>query len=341
MSFTLGWWPEYKPLIARHETAHKILQLPSRIPVAFSASSGPVVKTRTISLVLGSGGARGLAHIGVIQWLEQHGFEIASIAGSSMGALIGGVFAAGKLPVYTRWVTALERMDVIRLLDLSFSRTSLFKGERIISELKALIGDPDIEDLPISFTAVATDMDSGKEIWLNKGPLFDAIRASIAIPTIFSPHTYQGRRMLDGGLVNPVPIAPTLADRTDFTIAVDVNAEPQPLDESDGNGGEEESQPSYHEGIVRFIDDLQKRWGSTKADEAGFFDVVSRSMDIMQSTIARFKLTAYAPDLVVNVPRNVSTFYEFHRARELIGVGRSCAEQALRGLDGSNGSGRD
>lgn len=296
---------------------------------------------RTISLVLGGGGARGLAHIGVIQWLEQQGFKIASIAGSSMGALIGGVFAAGKLPVYTRWVTALERMDVIRLLDLSFSRTSLFKGERIISELRSLIGDPDIEDLPISFTAVSTDMDSGKEIWLNSGPLFDAIRASIAIPTIFAPHRYQGRRMLDGGLVNPVPIAPTLADRTDLTIAVDVNAEPQPLDEAGQNGGEEDDQPGYHEGIVSFIDDLQRRWGSARTDETGFFEVVSRSMDIMQSTIARFKLTAYAPDLVVNVPRNVCTFYEFHRARELIGVGRSCAQQALGGLSGQEDAGGD
>lgn len=296
------------------------------------------MKKRTISLVLGSGGARGLAHIGVIQWLEQHGFEIASIAGSSMGALIGGVFAAGKLPVYTRWVTALEKMDVIRLLDPSFSRTSLFKGERIISELKTLIGDPDIADLPVSFTAVATDMGSGKEIWLNSGPLFDAIRASIAIPTIFAPHKYQGRRMLDGGLVNPVPIAPTLADRTDLTIAVDVNAEPQSLDESGGSGGEDENQLSYHEGIVSFIDDLQKRWGSPKADDTGFFEVVSRAMDIMQGSIARYKLTAYAPDLMVNVPRNVCTFYEFHRARELIGIGGTCAQQALGRLNDSNGT---
>ncbi len=311
------------------------MQLPPRPTTARAASAESVVKPRTISLVLGSGGARGLAHIGVIQWLGQHGFEISSIAGSSMGALIGGVFAAGKLPVYTRWVTALEKMDVIRLLDLSFSRTSLFKGERIISELKTLIGNPDIEDLPISFTAVATDMDNGKEIRLNSGPLFDAIRASIAIPTIFAPHRYQGRRMLDGGLVNPVPIAPTLADRTDLTIAVDVNAEPQPLDESDANKAEQENQSGYHEGIVSFIDDLQKRWGSTKPDEAGFFDVVSRSMDIMQSTIARFKLTAYAPDLVVNVPRNVSTFYEFHRARELIRIGSACAERALGGVVGA------
>jgi NTE family protein len=299
---------------------------------------GPAVTRRTVSLVLGSGGARGLAHIGVIQWLERNGYEIATIAGSSMGALIGGIFAAGKLPVYTRWVTALEKKDVIRLLDLSFSRNSLFKGERIIAELKTLIGDPDIKHLPVSFTAVATDMDSGREVWLNSGPLFDAIRASIAIPTVFAPYEYHGRRLLDGGLVNPVPIAPTLADRTDITIAVDVSAAAHPLAQAAGEPATRDNAGGYREGIARFIDELQKRWGTATADETGFFDVVSRSMDIMQGTIARFKLTAYAPDIVVSVPRNVCTFYEFHRARELIDVGESCAEQALGRLNRTGGS---
>jgi NTE family protein len=179
--------------------------------------------TTTVSLVLGSGGARGLAHIGVIQWLTENGYAIRSIAGSSMGALVGGIYATGKLEVYANWVSALESIDVVRLLDLSFGRTGLFKGERLMGVLRELIGDCAIEELPVSFTAVATDLESGKEVWLRQGKLFDAIRASIATPLILTPFEYCGRRLLDGGLVNPIPIAPTLNDTTDLTIAVDLS----------------------------------------------------------------------------------------------------------------------
>jgi NTE family protein len=168
----------------------------------------------TVSLVLGSGGARGLAHIGVIQWLTENGYDIRSISGSSMGALVGGIYATGKLEAYADWVSALERMDVVRLLDPSFGRAGLFKGERIITVLRELIGDCLIDDLAVSFTAVATDLATGKEIWLREGKLFDAIRASISIPLIFTPFDCGGRRLLDGGIVNPIPIAPTLNDTT-------------------------------------------------------------------------------------------------------------------------------
>ncbi len=151
----------------------------------------------TVSLVLGSGGARGLAHIGVIEWLEAQGFRIVSIAGASMGALIGGIYAAGKLDLYRDWVVELERMDVLRLLDLSFSSNGLIKGDRVIGVLRELIGECDIEGLPISFTAVATDLDRQREVWLNRGPLFDAIRASIAIPTVFTPVVREGRTLVE------------------------------------------------------------------------------------------------------------------------------------------------
>ena len=167
---------------------------------------------KSISLVLGAGGARGLAHIGAIQWLSDNGYEIRSIAGSSMGALVGGIYAMRKLQVYEQWVSALERVDVLRLLDFSFSRAGLFKGDRIMAVLRKLIGDCAIEDLDISFTAVATDVASGKEVWLRQGKLFDAIRASIATPLIFTPFSRGGQRLVDGSLVNPLPIAPTLSD---------------------------------------------------------------------------------------------------------------------------------
>ena len=164
------------------------------------------------SLVLGSGGARGLTHIGVIRCLEDRGYRIRYVAGSSMGALVGGVYAAGKLDVYADWVSALQKSDIVRLLDWSFQRGALFKGERLIGVLKALIGENNIEDLSIGYTAVATDLSqegAGREVWLNRGPLFDARRASIALPTLFEPVKKNDRLMVDGGIVNPVPVAPT------------------------------------------------------------------------------------------------------------------------------------
>jgi NTE family protein len=183
-------------------------------------------RATTVSLVLGSGGARGLAHIGVIQWLTEQGYEICSIAGSSIGALVGGIYAARKLEVYAEWVSALERMHVLRLLDPTFGRNGLIKGDRLIGVLRELIGDCAIEDLPLSFTAVAADLESGEEIWLREGRLFDAIRASIATPLVFTPVQHGARTLFDGALVNPLPVAPTLDDATDLTIAVSLNGPP-------------------------------------------------------------------------------------------------------------------
>ena len=177
---------------------------------------------KTVSLILGSGGARGLAHIGVIHWLEDNGYDIRSISGCSMGALIGGVYAAGKLDVYTAWVRAITSTDMLKLLDISFGAAGMVKGEKIINTLKDLVGDRLIEDLPISFTAVASDIVNEKEIWLNKGSLFDAIRASISLPFFFTPARIDGIELLDGGILNPVPIAPTFSDRTAVKIAVNL-----------------------------------------------------------------------------------------------------------------------
>lgn len=285
---------------------------------------------KKVSLVLGSGGARGLAHIGVINWLDSNGFEIASIAGSSMGALIGGIYAAGHLDAYERWVRALQKMDVVRLLDFSLEGNGLIKGDRIMSALRRLIGDFQIESLPISFTAVATDVDNQREIWLNKGPLFDAIRASIAIPTIFTPTEFHGRILLDGGLINPIPIAPTLKDKTDITVAVNVNGKPEPMQaHAPRKKATDAEERSYRELISEFLDGLQEKFVTRDKDEADFFDIISRSIDTMQSTITRFQLAAYSPDVIVEVPRNSSSIYEFYRAAELIGLGYERAGRVM------------
>jgi NTE family protein len=310
----------------------------------------------TISLVLGSGGARGYAHIGVIEELEARGFSIRSIAGSSMGALIGGIYAAGKLKTFTDWVRPLQRLDVLRLLDWTISGGGFIKGDRIVGVLKDLIGETNIEDLPIPYTAVAVDLDVQREVWFSRGPLFDAIRASIAIPTIFRPYHHEGRLLVDGGLLNPLPVSPTLRDLTDSTIAVDINAPAEPLyspgsseaasaNADRGAAGQaspemlpEVAKPApgdiqratYRTRIAEFIESMMEKREKTAAlGEPGAFELFARSLDTVQETITRLKLAAEPPDLLITIPRNACAFYEFHRADELIEIGRLRTREAL------------
>ncbi|MCK9539659.1 patatin-like phospholipase family protein [Dokdonella sp.] len=297
------------------------------------AGAAPV----SISLVLGAGGARGYAHIGAIEELEAQGFRIRSIAGSSMGALIGGIHATGKLDVYRDWVRPLQKFDVLRLLDWTLSGGGFIKGDRIIGVLRELIGDIDIEALPIAYTAVAVDLEAQREVWFSRGPLFDAIRASIAIPTLLRPSHHEGRLLVDGGLLNPLPVAPTLRDFTDLTIAVDVNG-PADVPVGDVDGESVPPHPAEHavpaallprplqayaQRIAEFIDAHTERKAAPHGpSDPSVFDLLGRSFDLVQTTITRLKLAAQPPDLLVSIPRNACAFYEFYRADELITLGR-------------------
>jgi NTE family protein len=285
---------------------------------------------RKVSLVLGSGGARGHAHLGVIRAIEERGFVIRNLSGASMGAVIGGIHAAGAIDTYTDWAYRLEVGDVVKLLDFSF-RGSVFKGERVYDVLGELIGHRRIEDLDIGFTAVATDIDAQREIWLNSGPLFQAVRASSAVPGVFEPVRLQGRTLVDGGLVNPIPIAPTLNDDTELTIAVNLNAmsghhlrrppppRPAPTDED----------RDYRNRITRFVGELFSN-GDRAPERPGAARLMVRSIDVMQGAIARLKLAAYVPDVVVDIPRDAAGFFEFNRAEELAELGYENTLAALR-----------
>jgi NTE family protein len=246
-----------------------------------------------------------------------------------MGALVGGIYAAGKLETFTDWVCTLDRMNVLRLLDFSFNGDAIFKGDKIINTLRELIGEQAIEELPISFTAVATDLDKSREVWFSSGPLFDAIRASIALPTVFSPFNYRGKTLVDGGLLNPIPIAPTLHDITDLTLAVSLCGKPQKRDNVPLPVVEKEDKSdSYYQRLLDFIEDLQPK-KTEEEEEAGIFDIISKSIDAMQSSIASFKLAAYTPDIVIEIPRDACSIYEFERAAEMIEIGRLKAAAAL------------
>lgn len=178
---------------------------------------------RRVALALGSGGARGYAHIGVINELRSRGYEVVGIAGSSMGALVGGLCAAGHLEEFTDWATTLTQRAVLRLLDPSLTAPGVFRAGRILDAVHDILGEATIESLPIPYTAVTTDLIAGKSVWLQRGPVDEAIRASIAIPGVIVPHMLDGRLLADGGILDPLPIAPTAAVHADLTVAISVS----------------------------------------------------------------------------------------------------------------------
>ena len=284
---------------------------------------------KSISLVLGSGGARGLAHIGVIHWLEEQGFEIASISGCSMGALIGGIYAAGKLDIFEQWVRDINKVDIFTLLDLSWQKNGLVKGDKIIETLKDLVGDIAIEDLPVKYTAVAADVINEKEIWLSSGSLFDAIRASISLPLFFTPFHYRGLDLIDGGVLNPVPIAPTFGDHTDCSIAVNLGGNVKAVDTAVLQEASDEEDLKSQSKIGRFLARFKTKAVEHTQNEWGAYDIANQAFDAMQSTIARQKLAAYPADYFVEIARNACGTLEFHRADEMITLGYEAAKASL------------
>ena len=295
----------------------------------------------SVALVLGAGGARGLAHIGVIEAIEARGLRIAAIAGTSMGALVGGIYASGQLPAYRDWALGLTRSDVFRLLDFGIGRPGLFTGDRLMAELQQIVGQHRIESLPIPFTAVATDLRAQREVWLTGGPLFDAIRASMAIPLVFTPVKLGGRELVDGGLLNPVPIAAMRQALVDVVIAVDVNARTasaRTRESQPANSGARESArlPVAAGGEAdaeeETVGSMFAQWFTRKAGEqakTGLVDLMARSLDTMQGQLSRMQLAFDPPDILIRIARDSSFFYEFWRTGELIEIGRKQADHAL------------
>jgi NTE family protein len=292
---------------------------------------------KKISLILGSGGARGLTHIGVIKELEERGFEIDAVVGCSMGALVGGFYCAGKMDAFEEWACQLSEWDTFKFLDISLTPTSgMMKGDLIINTLKEMVGTIHIEDLPINYSAVATDIVARKEAWLNSGDLFDAIRASMAIPGIFTPKVIEGRSLVDGGVLNPLPVAPSMFEKNDLTVAVSLSG--YDVTNPFGNIPKEEHQTtleSYRSKIDGFLSSVQDRFGLESDDqkkpdpELRLTDILLGTFDAMQSSIARHRLASYPPDILIEIPGNICQTHEFYRARPLIAAGRYWTDHAL------------
>jgi len=281
-----------------------------------------------VALALGAGGARGLAQIGVIEAIQARGLQIVAVAGSSSGALVGGVFAAGKLAEFREGIEALDRGAFLRLLsDPALGEGGLFHGHRLVAAMRAVVGDPDIETLPIPFIAVAVDLMRQREVWLRSGPLWQALRASFAIPGLFTPALVHGRELVDGGLLAPLPITATRLSDAHRLIAVDMHGWPErPLGElPDERADEDDGQ-----GLAAWIERrVRRHWPEHGENAIGLTEVMARSLDTMQAQIARVQLALDPPEVIVRIPRDASLFYEFWRAKELVEIGRAEAEKAL------------
>ncbi len=307
-----------------------------------------------VALALGSGGARGYAHIGVIDELRDRGFAIVGIAGSSMGALVGGLQAAGRLDEFADWARSLTQRAILRLLDPSITAAGVLRAEKILDAVRDILGAATIEQLPIPYTAVATDLLAGKSVWLQRGPVDEAIRASIAIPGVIAPHVADGRLLADGGILDPLPMAPIAAVNADLTIAVSLSGseaagdhEPQPrpttewLNRMLSSTSALLDRPTARAVLNRFgvaEPEAEAEFEAESSDEPGVpklggFEVMNRTIDIAQAALARHTLAAYPPDLLIEVPRSACRGLEFHRAAEVIDVGRTLAARALDSLD--------
>ena len=283
-------------------------------------------RNERVALVLGAGGARGLAQIGVVEALVARGIEISAVAGSSSGALVGGVYAAGKLTEFREQLVKLDRRGFLRLLDPVIGRAGLLRGSRLVDRMREVVGNPDIEALPLPFTAVAVDLLRQREVWLRSGPLWDAIRASFAVPGLFTPHVVHGRELVDGGLLAPLPIAATRMSDAHRLIAVDMHGWPAQPPGSPAEGDDADASMGNRVGEW-----FERKLGlrSDEEGEYGFSELMARSLDTMQAQIARVHLALDPPELVIRIPRDACLFYEFWRAAELIDIGRAEAEKAL------------
>lgn len=314
-----------------------------------------------IALALGSGGARGYAHIGVLDEIEARGWDVIAVAGTSMGAVVGALHAVGGVDAYRAWVEPMGRREVLRWMDPSFKGGGAIRLDRLMERLDRILGASRIEDLPIPYTAVATDLLSQTEVWFTSGPVIDAIRASIAIPTVFTPVQRDGMLLADGGILNPVPVIPLASVRADATIAVNLSGSPRK-----GNQPEPPIEPggplmrlpklrlpSFHIAEPRLMsmvtDRLRARGEHDHAPiepapiepapveaapgeaplTVSTLDVIDRSLQTLQNTVQRYRLAGYPPDVMVHVPGDACGSLDFHRASEMIALGRALAAEAF------------
>jgi NTE family protein len=284
---------------------------------------------KNVRLVLGSGGARGMAHIGVIEELEKKGFQIKEVVGCSMGAVVGGIYCAGYLSEYKHWLIKLSRLDVFKLLDFTLSAQGFVKGERVFKSIEEFIGDHQIEQFKIPFTAVASDITLKKEVHYKTGSLFKALRSSIAIPTVFTPIKDGKSQLVDGGVLNPLPLNLVKREPGDWIVAVNLNAD-IPYKSNTTVPDENKDRATY----LKMFDSLRAvlpKFETSKEDAVaslGLFDLLNKSYDLTQDRLTELIIDFHKPDLVINISRDACSVFEFYRANEIIEEGRKAFDRA-------------
>ena len=286
---------------------------------------------KSISLVLSCGGARGLAHIGIIEVLQEHGYSIDSVSGSSIGAVIGGVFAAGKLADYKDWICSLKSNDVIKLMDLTLSSQGLLKGDKVFNTMKRFMSDVNIEDLNIPFVAVGTDLRRKKEVVFNRGKLYEAMRASVAVPGIITPLVMEGREVVDGGVLSPIPIEFAVRKAKDLLVISNMNAQNcQPktrlINKNDSK--------AWSDKILNNSGNFNKNSNDKMKIHSIYYDSVSLMID----KISQLTIEKYNPDIIVNIEKDTCGMFEFHLAKELIQLGRDSCLESLSQIESSSQS---
>ncbi|PKP46928.1 MAG: patatin [Bacteroidetes bacterium HGW-Bacteroidetes-1] len=276
---------------------------------------------QNVALVLSSGGSRGLAHIGVINELVKQGFQITSVSGSSVGSVIGGLYAMGKLHEYTEWVSTFNKMDIWGFMDFTLTTNGLLKGERVFDKMKTFIPDMNIEDMPIPFAAIATDILHEKEVVFTKGSFYEAARASVAIPAVFTPVKYTDTILVDGGVLNPIPIEHVLRKNGDILIVVNLYGEKKvdiPKEKNTNNG--------Y---LNRLMNTLLTLISTGDKSSKGYYSLLSSTTSAMIHKIAKMSIEKHTPDMIINIPCDSANTFDFYKAKELIELGESTAKEAI------------
>jgi NTE family protein len=297
---------------------------------------------KKVSLVLGSGGARGYAHIGVIEILQEKGYEINAISGSSMGALIGGLYAAGKLDEFKQWILTLDYFDIFKLITFSSMSGGLVDAQKVFDKIATMIGDVNIEDLDIKYIAVATDINTQKEVLFTKGKLVDAIRASVSIPTIFSPIVQNDMILVDGGVLNPLPINTIGGDDENLIIAVNLDANIENKYTIKVPDEQKTREELLYSKVKTFFEEAKSHiprqffdiLPSKKTKEENILEpnipfVLSRTLDTAQTILSKYYIQNYNTDIMIDIPRGSCEFYEFTQGYKMIEIGKTIANSKL------------
>jgi len=283
---------------------------------------------KNVALVLGSGGARGVAHIGVINELIKQGYNITSISGTSMGALVGGMYASGELKTFEKWMCSLTKYEVFKLIDFTLSLNGIVKGNKILKEMKNIVPDRKIEDLIIPFTCIATDIINGKEIIFEQGSLYGAIRASISIPTVFMPFEKDGLKLVDGGVLNPLPIDKVKRNDNDILIVVDVNSDKEYLKpkKEKKNIKLKSNQTHYLSKIQNSINNIIPK---NMSDKLGYYNLLNNATSLMTQKISQLTIEKFKPDIHIEISKKSFGTYEFYKSEEAIKLGVKTTKEAI------------